>query len=225
MYSLVSSSVLALDLARHPSGAAVADVVDRVLCLTPDDVAALAAVPSSPARDAARTRLLEHCATAPRMSRLMRGVAASVQDGLPTPQQSEVLVGVLQDTLLGGLADLLALLRREEPLCDPALPEAGVQAALDAVAVAWAGRAQGVELAELADLRRPWAEALSPVPAALDEDAYGEGGPALRRLLDEVARADEGAWERVAQAHWERQGSLRWSRAMHEACRAATDAG
>ena len=34
VYTLVSASVLALDLARHPSGAAVADVVDRALVLS-----------------------------------------------------------------------------------------------------------------------------------------------------------------------------------------------
>lgn len=224
MYSLVSASVLALDLSRHPSGAAVADAVDRVLCLTPDDVRALAAAASTDQR-AVRTRLLEACATAPRMSRLMRGVAADVAQGLPSPAQSQVLLEVLHETLLGGLQDLLGLLRREEPLCDPALPEAGVQAALDAVAVAWAGRAEGVDLGELAALRAPWAQALAPVPPALPEDGYGPGLPDLRRLLDAVARADDAVWRRVEQAHWSPPAGLRWSTAMHEASRAAVGSG
>lgn len=34
MYSLASASILAIDLARHPNGAVVADVIDRVLVLT-----------------------------------------------------------------------------------------------------------------------------------------------------------------------------------------------
>jgi hypothetical protein len=136
-----------------------------------------------------------------------------------------VLVQALTETLLGGLDDLLALLRREEPLSLPGLPAAGVQAALDAVAVAWAGRAPDVDLGALALLRAPWAAALSPVPSALPEQAYGEGAPALRALLDQVARADDAFWGRVEQAHWARQGDLRWSTAMHEASRAAFDGG
>lgn len=231
MYSLVSASVLALDLARHPSGAAVADAVDRVLALTPDDVRALAAASAegqAPRRAeavAARADLHEACAEAPRMSTLMRGVSATVAEGLPGPADARVLVQALTGTLLGGLGDLLALLRREEPLCLPGLPEAGVQAALDAVAVAWAGRAPDVDLSALALLRAPWAAALSPVPAALPAEAYGEGAPALRALLDQVARADDAFWGRVEQAHWARQGDLRWSTAMHEASRAAFESG
>ena len=38
VYSLVSASVLACDLSRHPTGAAVADVVDRVLALGAEDL-------------------------------------------------------------------------------------------------------------------------------------------------------------------------------------------
>lgn len=223
MYSLVSASVLALDLARHPSGAAVADVVDRVLCLTPDDVRALADASTRDVADV-RAQVLELCASAPRMSKLMKGVAADVAEGLPGPAQSQVLLEVLSETLLGGLGDLLALLRREEPLDDPALPEAGVLAALDAVVVAWAGRAEGVDLSALAALRAPWSTALSPVPPSLPEDGYGGGLPALRRLLDDVGRADSATWDRVERAHWTREGGLRWSEAMHEACRTAFEA-
>ena len=227
MYSLVSASVLALDLARHPSGAAVADAVDRVLCLSADDVRALGVcAEAQAAQDApARARLLEACAAAPRMSTLVRDVSATVSEGLPGPDDARVLVQALTRTLLGGLGDLLDLLRREEPLCAPGLPAFGVQAALDAVAVAWGGRVQGVDLGELALLRGPWARALSPVPAALPEDAYGGGAHALRALLEDVARADEAFWGRVERAHWSRQGDLRWSTAMHEASAAAFEAG
>jgi hypothetical protein len=224
VYSLVSASVLALDLARHPSGAAVADTVDRVLCLTPADVRALAdaaeATPPAP-RDEARTRLLDRCATAPRMSALMRGVRAVVEDGLPDPVGSRLLLAELGATLLGGLADVHALLLREPPLSVQGLPAAGVQAALDVVTVAWAGRAPDVELGELALLRAPWQGALSPVPPALPEDGYGGGAPALRALLEQVSRTGPSAWARVEQAHWERSDGLRWSQAMHQASRAA----
>lgn len=223
---LSSSSVLALDLARHPSGAAVADTVDRVLCLTRDDLDALAAATvASPARDEARVRVLEHCACAPRMSAMMQVVGDTVAEALPGPEQARLLLEVLSETLLGGLADLHALLRRERPLAGPGVPEAGVRAAVDAVTVAWAGRARGVELGELALLRAPWQQALSPVPVALPADGYGGSAAALRELLDQVSRADAAAWDRVQQAHLARQGGLMWSEAMHEACRAAADTG
>src|SRR5206468_8711660 len=38
VYTLLSASILAIDLARHPSGTAVADTVDRVLALTAQDL-------------------------------------------------------------------------------------------------------------------------------------------------------------------------------------------
>ena len=38
VYTLASASMLAIQLARHPNGAEVADVVDRVLALTPDEI-------------------------------------------------------------------------------------------------------------------------------------------------------------------------------------------
>lgn len=228
MYSLVSASVLALDLARHPSGAAVADAVDRVLCLTTADVHALAdaagAGPSAP-RDDVRARVLALCAGAPRMSTLMRGVRAVVADGLPDPAGSRLLLAELGATLLGGLGDVQALLLREPPLSGPGLPAVGVRAALDAVTVAWAGRAPDVELGELALLRAPWQTALSPVPPALREDGYGPGAPALRALLEQVLRTPPAVWARVEQAHWERCDRLTWSQAMHEACRAAHESG
>ena len=58
MYSLLSASVLAIDLARHPRGVAVAHVVDRVLALTADDLTRLrgAGWPRRRARGQARVR-------------------------------------------------------------------------------------------------------------------------------------------------------------------------
>lgn len=51
MYSLASASILAIDLARHPNGASVADVLDRLLCLTEAETALLV----DPAPDEARS--------------------------------------------------------------------------------------------------------------------------------------------------------------------------
>lgn len=140
MYSLLSAGVLANDLARHPSGAAVADAVDRVLSLPTDgpwcDV--------QPAPEAVRARV-----RAAAVRRSSRGSS----------------VTVLQETLLGDLEDLLDLLRHEGPL--PSAPPEVAQVALDAVTAAWAGRQ--ADLADLLVLRRPWSDLVDPVPPALPE--------------------------------------------------------
>jgi hypothetical protein len=213
VYTLVSASVLAIDLARHPSGAAVADVVDRILALTPAELSGL----RRPAPAEVRDRVLTSCAAAPRMSTLMDGVAGIVADGLPSRLASRIIIETLSETMMGGLADLLDLLRHEPPL-DGADPDA-VQVALDAVTVGWAGRE--AEFGDLAVLHAPWSEGLDPVPPALPKASYGE---ALRSLLDDVSRRGPAQWQRVADAHAAQRGGLRWSRAMHEACRAAFEA-
>lgn len=215
MYSLVSSGVLAADLARHPSGAAVADIVDRVLVLTPAELTALAAEPDD--RKGARERVLAACVGAPRMSRLMDGVASSVSEGLPSVAETRTLVDALAETLLGGLPDLLDLLRTEVPLqgADPA----AAQAALDAVAAAWSGRT--ADLRDLIVLRRPWDRALDPVPAALPQGPFAEQ---LRVLLDDVSRRSPAAWAATLAEHSRRRRRMHWSTAMHTACQAAFEA-
>jgi hypothetical protein len=214
VYSLVSASVLAIDLARHPSGAAVADAVDRVLALTPVELGRM--TQAAPAD--VRSRVVERTLTAPRMSTLMGGVAATVVDGLPDARSSRTMLEALNETLVGGLADLHELLRHEPPLKDA--PVAAVQVALDAVTVAWTGREAG--LADLAALYAPWAAAVAPVPPALDEGPFTAP---LRLLLDEVGRRSPAQWERVAAAHHGQRGGLWWSAAMHRACQAAFDHG
>ena len=225
MYTLVSASVLAIDLSRHPGGAAVADVADRVLALDGAELAALAAAADrSAARDAARERTLAAARRSPRMSGLMRDVRAEVAGGLPGPAAARTIVDALSETLLGGLDDLLSMLRTELAAARPGVPGEGVLAALDAVAAAWTGRGDGdAALSDAALLRAPWDRALSPLPVPLPEAAYGGGAPALRDLLDLVARLDPAAWQRVEAAHWNARSGLRWSEAMHLASRAAAD--
>lgn len=226
MYTLVSASVLALDLVRHPSGALVADTVDRVLALTPGDVRRLAdCVTDEPQRDVARARLLEACAVEPRMARLMLGVRRVVADGVPGAEEARTIADVLSETLLGGAADLLALLGRELPLNDPALPAAGVQAALDAVTAAWAGR--GPDGAHLADgflLSAAW-NAGAPLPPPLPDHEYGGGDRDLRDLLEGVARMTPERWQRVERAHTTISVEHSWSKGMHEASRVAAETG
>jgi hypothetical protein len=200
VYSLVSAAVLACDLARHPSGAAVADVVDRVLVLGGTDL-------GTPAGAAVRSRVLSAVAGEPRMSRLLDGVTATLAEGIPDSRTRAVLLEALSETLVGGLADLHHMLQREG---------AG-QVALDAVTVAWAGR--HADLADLHELRRPWREAVDPVPPAPPRF------PGLSELLEEVSRRTARQWERTVAVHAAARGTLAWSRAMHDACRAAFSAG
>ncbi len=211
MYFLSSASLLAIDLARHPSGAAVADVIDRVLALSAADVQAL----RDPAPEAARLRVLAIGACQPRRSTLMEAVTATLAEGLPSAHTGRTVVEALSETLLGGLDDVLDLLRREQPLSDAGA--AAVQVALDAVVAAWVGRAAGLD--DLLALQAPWVHGVSPIPPSLPETAYSG---VLRVLLDEVGWRSPEQWQRVALAH--RLGR-RWSRGMHPACQAAYDAG
>lgn len=212
MYFLVSAGLLAIDLARHPSGAAVADATDRVLALTPADLAAL----RDPAPREVRARVLAACAGAPRMSALLDGVVGGLAQGVPSADAGRTAVGALTQTLVGGLPDLLDLLGREAPL-NRAHRDA-MQVALDAVTAAWAGRE--ADLTDLAQLRAPWARGVSPIPPALPETSYSS---ALRSLLDEVSRRTPEQWQRVTLAHRSSRGGLRWSATMHRACQAAYD--
>lgn len=203
MYSLVSSAVLAQDLLRHPYAARLAEAVDRVLALTPDDLVALGA----PAPEPVRRRVLEACAAPSHPS------PAQAPSGESRGQEQARAVDVLDGALLGSLHDLHDLLLREEPL--RSAPTGARQVAVDAVAAAWAGPAAG--LSDVGILLHPWESVLPPVGPPL-----GVGGPALRDLLDQVVTRTPEQWARTVAAHQARRSrSAGWSTAMHEACRVA----
>ena len=205
MYSLVSAAVLAQDLLRHPYAARLADAVDRVLALTPDDLVAL----GPPAPEPVRRRVLAACAGPSRPS--------PAQATEPTGTEREQVVDLLEGAVRGTLEDLHRLLLREEPLLSA--PRAAAQVALDAVSAAWAGPA--ASLADVGVLLHPWESAVPPVGPPLRL-----GGPALRDLLDEVVRRTPEQWERTAAAHAaSRRTGRGWSTAMHEACRVAWQHG
>ena len=216
MYSLVSASVLAIDLARHPSGAAIADAVDQVLALTPADLDALAS--QRPAAAEVRQRILTAAARAPQISGLMGTVIAVVEGGPPRPARAQVLVEALAETMMGTLAELLTMLQRERPLVDA--DPVGVQVALDGVTAAWAGRQADFD--DLMLLRGPWAASLGPLPPALPRTSYSL---ALGTLLEAISRRTPDAWRRTAVEHDRHRGGQHWSTAMHASCQAAYDEG
>jgi hypothetical protein len=224
VYSIVSAGVLALDLVRHPSGAQVADAVDRVLCLRRSDLRALAearAAETGADHAAARQLLLEAARERPRPEPLLRGVTALVAD-LGDAGEAAVALEALSEALVGDLDGLLDLLRREAPLDDPDVPAAATEACLDAVAAAWVGAGAGpAALAVGQALRRAFDEALPPWAPPLPDDGYGPHAPDVRDVLDAVVRLDDDAWARVEAAHRAARGRRTWSEAMHVACRAA----
>ncbi len=211
MYTLVSASVLALDLTRHPSGAAVADVLDRALALD----APPAPVVLDLERAAARRRLLAVAATAPRLDEALRAVSRT----LGTPD-GRAAAEVLSAALVGRITDLVALLERE--LADRGLPQSVVDVVVDRVVAAWSQTDVAADAHDLETLRAPFAEVVGELPAA---PPHRGQVPELLLLLEAVARADAAQWAALDTAHGVAHRGLRWSELVHEASRAAAEGG
>lgn len=212
MYTLVSASVLALDLARHPSGAVVADVLDRALAL---DAAPLPRVVDLE-RAAARRRLLEVAASAPRLDEALRALSRSLGTS-----GGSAAAQVLSAVLLGRLTDLVALLERQLGQ-ERGLPAAVVDVVVDRAVAAWAQADDRAAAHDVEVLTAPFAEVVGELPAA--PPASG----AVRELLvllEAVARADGRQWASLDAAHTAAHSGLRWSELLHAASRAAVDSG
>lgn len=215
MYTLVSASVLALDLARHPGGAAVADVVDAALAL--ETVAAERPVGAAVdlERAAARRRLLTAADRAPRLDEALRSVSLSWGTGAVGAASRR-----LQATLMGRLDDLVVLVQRE--LTAAGQPAGVVDVVVDSVVATWAAHADGVEEADVRALRAPWPAVVGELPPS--PPASGDGR-ALLALLEAVARADRAQWLSLDAAHDAAHRGLSWSELVHAASRAAVEHG
>ena len=239
MHSLLGAASIALDLARHPAGAAVAETAGRLLVMTPAEVDAL----SDRVRGAVNARAEDRAlllaeagrpGSVPDLALVLRGVQGMAEKALPSPEEARVVVRTLDGSLLLRLPDLLRVLAAEGPLTDPRLPADGIQAALDAVAAAWIpSGADPAAVRAATRLAAPWREVVASrhrLSGRLDGldgldglDRYACRGTA--RLLEAAARLDVPGWGRVVRARDAARGSLRWSTAMHEACRTVEDAG
>lgn len=220
MYTIVSASVLALDLTRHPGGAAVADVVDRALALTAPLAGAVAPpVVLDLARAPARARLLTVAEAAPRLDEALRAVSRTIgtSDGRAAAQ-------VLSTALVGRLTDLVALLERELGR----LPPSVVDVLVDRTVAAWVqggdalsgARADGAR--DVAVLCAPFAEVVGELPPAPPSaGAVRE----LLVLLEAVACGGPARWAALEAAHAAAHRGLQWSELTHEASRAAFDSG
>jgi hypothetical protein len=208
VYSLVSSAVLAADLARHPYGSRVADTLDRVLALTPHEAAALA----DPADQRVRDRVEAAC-DVPRVGAALGEVAELVTTRDAPGAELSRLATRLEDALLGSLQDLHAMVLREEPVTG--LPAYAQQVVCDALTASWAG--PEAALRDVRDLLAPWEAAVDPVPPALPERRWTGD---VRALLDEVPRRSARQWQVSVRTRRGLPGQ-RWSEAMHLSCDAA----
>jgi hypothetical protein len=220
----VSSGVLALDLARHPAGARVADLVERVLLLDAGELARLAEAGGRSAdRGAARRRLLEVTAQAPTMADALSAVTHALRDA-PDSAQVAQASAALASRLTGRLPDLQALLLGADPLADPATPVEAIAAVLDAVTATWLAASVRVRAEDVQTLRAPWHVAVDPFPVAVAPAVPERAAADLLDLLDRVARSTPEQWAGLDTAHEASYDALGWSSTMHEACRAAADA-
>lgn len=215
MYTLISASVLALDLARHPGGAAVADVVDSALALGAVAAEGPALGTVDLERAAARRRLLTAADRAPRLDEALRSVSLSWGTGSVGAASR-----VLQSTLMGRLDDLVLLVQRE--LTAAGQPAEVVDVVVDSVVATWAAHADGVAAADVHLLRAPWRAVGGEVPPS--PPSCGDR-PALLALLEAVARADRAQWLSLDRAHDAAHRGLSWSDLVHAASRAAVEHG
>ncbi|HWG95257.1 MAG TPA: hypothetical protein VNU66_13660 [Mycobacteriales bacterium] len=205
MHTVLSAAVLALDLARHPHGARVADVLDRALVLGAADLAELAAL-RDPAAPAARERLLVEAAARPTAGPVLAAVARTAAAG----PLADGVAAVLGSSLLARLDAVLRLVSREVGPDDDAV--------LDAVAAAWTGD-DGDDARLLgAPWSRTWGERPPPPPPALRRRA-------LCDLLEAVGGAGPDHWRALDAAHERAHAGLAWSERMHAACAAVAAAG
>jgi hypothetical protein len=214
VYTLISASVLALDLVRHPHGAAVADVVDRALALDGGLPAGSDEADRAPARD----RLIDLADRAPTISEALHSVTLVAAAGL-APGPVAGVSRALQSALMGRLDDLVAMLRTELSGRE-GVDAATVDVVVDRVVAAWT--ASDGDEDDLRVLRERWDDAvaeLAPPPPP------GTGTSALLDLLEAVARCDRRAWVALDAVHSAQHRGASWSELVHDATRVAVAAG
>jgi hypothetical protein len=229
VYSLINAAVLAMDLVRHQNGIGVADVLDRALLLSVDDMPRLeAAFVDGPARKAAWAEVDEACGSAPRMADAMAAVAQALQDkGLAVLEAGSA--DRLARTPMFGLGDLLAMVRTDildwtwDRSGDIAVQRHPGASALMADAVAASYCRELLSVQSYAQLGGPFATIMGRHPSALPvDDSFGPQSVELRQLVESIARlngADIAALEQATQDA--REEGFHWSQRMHAATWAA----
>jgi hypothetical protein len=221
VYTLVNAPTIGFDLARLPTGAAVATVLLEALAVQPStggptpDLAEFDGTHLDDPRRAAAwlevsaltpQRRLDDALSAVRQ--LVDDAATALDASSPPARELEPVLRELTTASFGGLEDLLRLVRVE--LLDEA-PEHVVALASDALAAAYGGRRLPEDVRAL--LRTPWlngARCLPRVPADM-----GPFADELHTILERAAvltSAEAGVLVEVA--GWT---DLDWSGRMHAA--------
>jgi hypothetical protein len=234
VYSLVSSSLLTIDLVRHPNGVEVADVLERTLRLTASDMNALqAAFDDSPERRAAWAVVQEATNGTPRLLSVLASVRDALNAPAPRPQDLSRISQRLSVAPMGNLLELLTMVERDvldwtrETHGDLVMQHHShaVAAVRDAIAAAYARAVVDGALCDL--LAEPWTAVFGDLPAAaVTGDEYGPQTPAVRRAVDLVASLSVPDFERLNTAYWAAYTpEVGWAPAMHAASWAASMSG
>ncbi len=227
MYSLVNAPTVGYDLARTPTGAAVATVLLEALAVQPGtgvtrDLSAFDASGIADPRRATAWLAVSALAPAPRLDETLSAVRQVFEDavrGLRDPESGlepgaafQPAMTGLVGSYFGGLEDLLHLVQID--ILDES-PSHVVTLASDALAAAYAGRRLPDD--ERHCLGAPWITAtrsLPPIPADL-----GPFTEAVRRVLDRLPLLTLAQAEALIAAA--KTAETDWSRRMHEAAWAA----
>jgi hypothetical protein len=234
VYSLRDTSSLAADLVRCAAGGPLADVLLAALRLTPQDLEALdAAFDGGPARRAAAREVRQVCEDVPRAGTVLPELGRTLNASGAGLADVADAGAVLASTPLGGLVDLLRLVRgevlagaqRSGSEVSVVVPPHAVLAVVDAVSATYA--APLLHPATVACLRGPWAsvvgEASMSMPAG---DWLGQGSAALRDLLEVLARQGTPGLRALQAAVFDTgSDAASWASDMHLLTRAAATAG
>lgn len=234
MYSLVSSSLLTIDLVRHPNGIELADVLERALRLTSADMNALqAAFDDSAERRASWEAVHAATGNAPRLLSVLASVRDALNSTIPAAREIGSIGERLSVTPMGTLVELLTMVERDvldwtrETHGDLVVQRYGhaVAAVRDAVAAAYARPSVAGEHCDV--LAEPWLAVFGGLPAtALDGDEYGPQTAAVHRAVDLVATLSVPDFERLNTTYWEAYTpEVGWAPAMHAASWAASMSG
>lgn len=234
MYSLVSSSLLTIDLVRHPNGVELADVLERALCLTQRDIVALeASFENTEARRAAWVAVHEATQGSPRLLSVLTSARAVFENGEPAPVELSRIGRDLSMAPMGNLPELLSMVERDvldwtrETVGDLVVQRHthGVAVVRDAVAAAYTRLT--VAPHHIAALTESWSAVFGEMPAVgVIGDEYGPQTAVVRAAVDLVSRLDNTAFQNLNNSYWREHGTQNgWAPSMHAASWAAVLSG
>lgn len=244
MYALVSAAVLAADLAAHPSGDEVVDVLDQAIRLDAGELAQLsAAYRDDPGRQTAwsAVEVAVGLRTAVPSGQDRRATSVGRPAGEPAWRvpygrraSDRMPAAGAFNASYGGFADLQECLREEvlgwtrrriddlivqsEPL--------GVRAVTDALGAAYTRTV--LQPGQVARLSQPWRQVFGECPSVASGDDFGPRSAAVRSVVDRLSRADETELVGLRDLHHEHAAGpvatsnpRDWAQCMHLACQTA----